>query len=88
MGDGNIHFNITSPIGANREEFLGRWVVFQTAIHDVVTGLDGSISAEHGIGIMKKGDLASRADPVKLSLLRAVKSAIDPDNIMNPRVLI
>ncbi|MEE9347939.1 MAG: FAD-binding oxidoreductase [Robiginitomaculum sp.] len=88
MGDGNIHFNVTAPIGADRENFLKQWDIFQAAVHDVVDALGGSISAEHGIGIMKRADLHERADPVKLELLRAVKMALDPDNIMNPRVLI
>ena len=68
--------------------FLARWEEISDIAFDVVESFGGSISAEHGIGIMKKDDLARRADPVKLSLLKAVKNALDPNNIMNPRVLI
>ena len=88
LGDGNIHYNVTSPIGADSDVFLAHWDALQSVVHDIVDSLGGSISAEHGIGIMKKQELAARADPVKMALLRSVKSALDPDNIMNPRVLI
>ena len=57
-------------------------------VFDIVDQLGGSISAEHGIGIMKRDDLAQRASPVKMKLLRAVKEALDPDRIMNPRVMV
>jgi len=57
-------------------------------VFDIVGGLGGSISAEHGIGIMKKEDLAKRADPVKLAMLKSIKQALDPTNMMNPRVMI
>jgi FAD/FMN-containing dehydrogenase len=57
-------------------------------IFDIVTEFKGSISAEHGIGIMKKKELAKRSDPVKYNMLKLVKNALDPSNIMNPRVLL
>ncbi len=88
FGDGNIHYNIGRPLEMEPEAFLARWEDISNIVFDVVERFGGSISAEHGIGIMKKDDLAARADPVKLSLLKAVKNALDPDNIMNPRVLI
>ncbi len=88
FGDGNIHYNVAQPEGADREVFLARWNDISKAVFDIVDDLDGSISAEHGIGIMKRSDLAERADPVKMTLLRAVKQAIDPDNMMNPRVML
>ena len=88
FGDGNIHYNIAQPIGAEREDFLKNWDALSQPIFDIVDELGGSISAEHGIGIMKKDDLARRADPVKLALMRAIKTALDPDNMMNPRVMI
>jgi D-lactate dehydrogenase (cytochrome) len=88
FGDGNIHYNIGRPLEMEPEAFLARWEEISNIVFDVVERFGGSISAEHGIGIMKKDDLAARADPVKLSLLKAVKNALDPDNIMNPRVLI
>ncbi len=88
LGDGNIHYNISSPPGADADDYLKNRDAMQKAVHDIVTDLGGSISAEHGIGILKKDDLAMRADPVKLELMRTLKTAIDPDRIMNPRVMI
>lgn len=88
FGDGNIHYNIGRPEAVETDAFLARWDEITQIVFDVVERFGGSISAEHGIGIMKKDDLAARADPVKLSLLKAVKNALDPYNIMNPRVLI
>jgi len=57
-------------------------------VFDIVTALDGSISAEHGIGIMKKEALAQRAAPEKLAMMTSIKNTLDPKNIMNPRVMI
>ena len=88
FGDGNIHYNISQPKAADRDSYLANWNVLSQRVFDIVEDFGGSISAEHGIGIMKRGDLAQRADPVKLKLLRAVKTALDPDGIMNPRVMI
>lgn len=88
FGDGNIHYNIGRPEAMETEVFLARWDEISNIAFDAVERFGGSISAEHGIGIMKRDDLARRADIVKLSLLQAVKNALDPDNIMNPRVLI
>jgi len=88
FGDGNIHYNIAQPEGADRDKFLANWDVLSQPVFDIVDALGGSISAEHGIGIMKRDDLAERASPVKINLLRAVKNALDPDRIMNPRVMI
>ncbi len=88
FGDGNIHYNIGRPEAMETDAFLARWDELSDIAFDVVESFGGSISAEHGIGIMKKDDLAARANVVKLSLLKAVKNALDPDNIMNPRVLI
>jgi len=88
MGDGNIHYNVARPVNMDSQRFLSNWDRVQMAVHDLVTEMGGSISAEHGIGIMKKDDLARRADPVKLSMMGTLKTALDPDNIMNPRVMI
>ena len=88
LGDGNIHYNIAQPIGADRESFLTYWDSISNAVFDIVDAMGGSISAEHGIGIMKKSDLAERADPTKVNLLRQIKRSLDPKNIMNPRVLV
>jgi len=88
FGDGNIHYNIAQPVGADKKEFLSHWDEISEAVFDIVGKYNGSISAEHGIGVMKRETLARRADPGKMTLLRAVKSAIDPTNMMNPRVMI
>lgn len=88
FGDGNIHYNIAQPEGSDKEAFLENWDALSQPIFDIVDALGGSISAEHGIGIMKREDLAERASPVKMKLLRAIKGALDPDRIMNPRVMV
>lgn len=88
FGDGNIHYNIAQPIGMNKQAFLDKWQAVSETVFDIVDSFGGSISAEHGIGIMKKDDLARRADPVKLAMLKSIKQALDPDNMMNPRVMI
>ena len=81
-------YNISQPEGADRETYLANWNVLSQCVFDIVEDFGGSISAEHGIGILKRDDLAQRANPVKMKLLRAVKTALDPDGIMNPRVMI
>ncbi len=88
FGDGNIHYNVAQPIGADKTEFLAQWDAISETVFDIVDRFGGSISAEHGIGTMKKADLARRADPVKLALLKSIKQTLDPQNIMNPRVMI
>ena len=88
FGDGNIHYNISQPIEADKAAFLARWEEVSDAVHDIVSDLDGSISAEHGIGTLKRDELARRASPAKMRLLRAVKAAFDPHNLFNPRVLL
>ncbi len=88
FGDGNIHYNVAQPEGADREAFLARWDDVSETVFDIVDDLGGSISAEHGIGIMKRETLAKRADPVKMDMLRRIKRAMDPDGVMNPRVMV
>ncbi|WP_430474857.1 FAD-binding oxidoreductase [Thalassospira lucentensis] len=84
VGDGNIHFNFSQPVGMEKSDFLARWESLNSVIHDIVADLGGSISAEHGIGQLKRGELAHYASDEKMKLLRAIKSAIDPDNHLNP----
>ena len=83
-GDGNLHFNINLIGSGDAAAFVAREPAIRRAIHDMVAGLDGSFSAEHGIGRLKVGELARYADPVELELMRAVKHALDPRGIMNP----
>jgi D-lactate dehydrogenase (cytochrome) len=84
VGDGNIHFNLTQPDDMDRDDFLAEWARFNRIVHDIVDGMGGSISAEHGIGQMKREELRRYAVPAKLDLMARVKHALDPNNIMNP----
>lgn len=84
FGDGNIHYNVSQPIGMDKAAFLALWEPMQTAVHDVVRRLSGSISAEHGIGQMKRAELANTKSPVALDMMRAIKVALDPKGILNP----
>jgi len=84
VGDGNIHFNLSQPEGADREAYLARWDEVNQAVHSLVVEMDGSISAEHGIGYMKVAENARFKSPVELDLLRRVKNALDPTDLMNP----
>jgi FAD/FMN-containing dehydrogenase len=84
LGDGNIHFNVSQPIGADKEEFLARWEAVNEIVHSIVARYQGSISAEHGIGRLKRELLKKTKDPAALSLMRAIKSALDPHGILNP----
>jgi FAD/FMN-containing dehydrogenase len=84
VGDGNVHFNLNWPVGADRESFLARWGEFNRIVHDLVAEMGGSISAEHGIGRLKREELAHYAPAVELDLMRRIKAAFDPAGIMNP----
>ena len=84
LGDGNLHYNVTQPAGADTAAYLAHWGAMNEAVHDVVARHRGSFSAEHGIGRLKRDELARRADPAKLSAMRAIKAALDPHGIMNP----
>jgi len=85
MGDGNFHYTAMQPDGADPAAFPGP-ALTQT-VYEIATALGGSISAEHGIGVARRGDLTRFKDGESLALMRAVKRAIDPTNVMNPRVL-
>jgi D-lactate dehydrogenase (cytochrome) len=84
VGDGNIHFNVTQPVGMTKTEFHGHWEEINRLTHDLVMEMGGSFSAEHGIGRLKRGELARYGDPLDLELMRRIKAALDPDGIMNP----
>ena len=84
LGDGNVHYNVSQPLGADRKEFLARWDEVNTAVFAVVKKFGGSISAEHGVGVMKRDLLPSVKDPVALDLMRRIKHLLDPNNILNP----
>ncbi|MFN3764334.1 MAG: FAD-binding oxidoreductase [Aliihoeflea sp.] len=84
MGDGNLHFNVTQPEGGDRDAFLSRYREMNDAVHAVVRAMHGSISAEHGIGRMKRDELIATAPPLAIDLMRRIKAAFDPAGIMNP----
>jgi FAD/FMN-containing dehydrogenase len=84
LGDGNIHYNVNQPAGADKGEFLKRWDEANAAVFAVVKKYGGSISAEHGVGVMKRDLLPSVKDPVALDLMRSLKRMLDPKGILNP----
>lgn len=84
LGDGNIHFNISQPPGADKAAYLARWTEMNRLVHDLVVSMNGSISAEHGIGRLKVDEMKHYKDPVELDLMRRLKHALDPQNLMNP----
>jgi FAD/FMN-containing dehydrogenase len=88
VGDGNLHYNVFPPKGRNPSEFSGQKSAIKNAIYGLVAELDGSFSAEHGIGRHKIGELEKYGDPAKQQAMRAIKSALDPNGIMNPGVIL
>ncbi|UXC19856.1 MULTISPECIES: FAD-binding oxidoreductase [Comamonas] len=89
LGDGNLHFNVQAPEGGDAKQFLDeREHEVNHIVYDAVAAFGGSISAEHGIGTLKVDTLPQYQSPVALSMMRAVKAALDPQNIMNPHAMI
>ena len=84
IGDGNIHFNFSVPKGGDNAAFLARWNEIQDAVHDIVNRYHGSISAEHGLGIMKVHEIERYKSAAELDVMRALKRTLDPNNILNP----
>jgi D-lactate dehydrogenase (cytochrome) len=84
IGDGNIHFNLSQPPGMDVDAFLSRWAEMNRIVHDIVADLDGSISAEHGIGRLKREEITRYKSALELEMMRKVKAALDPKGIMNP----
>jgi FAD/FMN-containing dehydrogenase len=84
IGDGNIHYNVTQPEGADPKQFLARWDEINAVVFEVVKKLGGSISAEHGVGVMKRDFLPQYKDPVAIDVMRTLKRTLDPNNILNP----
>ncbi len=84
VGDGNLHFNVSQPLGGDRTAFLSHEHAIQAAVYGLVQRFRGSISAEHGIGRLRRDDLARFKGHVDLEVMRAIKAALDPRGIMNP----
>lgn len=84
VGDGNLHYNISQPTNVSSDEFRAAGIGLTDAIYTLVTEFGGSISAEHGIGTLKKDFLARFGDPTEIELMRTIKKALDPKNTLNP----
>ncbi|MGJ0509143.1 MAG: FAD-binding oxidoreductase [Methylocystis sp.] len=88
MGDGNLHYNVSQPPGAEKAAFLAQWDEMNEIVHGLVAEYDGSISAEHGIGQLKRDLLARVKTPVALDVMRALKQTLDPRGVLNPGKLL
>ncbi|QAU48485.1 FAD-binding oxidoreductase [Bradyrhizobium guangzhouense] len=84
LGDGNLHYNVSQPIGADTAEFLARWHEMNAVVFEIVLRMGGSISAEHGIGVLKRDELPEVKDKTAIELMRSIKAMLDPLGIMNP----
>jgi FAD/FMN-containing dehydrogenase len=87
VGDGNIHYDVLRPDGGDDAAHAARRDEGSRQVHDIVAALGGSISAEHGLGAMKTQEAARYKSPVEIQALQAIRAALDPLRIMNPRVL-
>jgi FAD/FMN-containing dehydrogenase len=84
LGDGNIHLNLSQPASMDTDAFLARWEEVNEAVHAIALSLGGTISAEHGIGALKRDLLPGVKSAVEMDLMRRVKATLDPHGIMNP----
>ncbi|TAD91897.1 MAG: FAD-binding oxidoreductase [Alphaproteobacteria bacterium] len=84
IGDGNVHFNVSQPVGADGAQFLARWDEVNRIVYDRAMALGGSFSAEHGVGRLKVGDVVRYKCPVEIGLMQRVKAALDPAGLLNP----
>jgi len=84
LGDGNLHYNVAAPPGMVPNDLLAYQAEIATVVNDRVQARAGSISAEHGIGQLKRAELRLRKSPVELAMMQAIKQALDPHNRMNP----
>ncbi|MAU62133.1 MAG: hydroxyacid dehydrogenase [Parvibaculum sp.] len=84
IGDGNVHFNLSQPVEMDKGEFLALWSEMNGIVHGIVREMGGSISAEHGVGQLKRDEIAATKSPVEIGMMRALKQALDPKGILNP----
>jgi len=84
LGDGNLHYNVSPPIATSDEAFIARQAEINRVVHDSVHRFGGSISAEHGVGALKRDEILHYKSAVEMQLMRAIKQALDPLNLMNP----
>lgn len=84
IGDGNVHINILKPESLNKEDFITECRKVDTLLYTLVQKYDGAISAEHGVGLAKKSFLEFSRSPAEIEIMRKIKAAFDPDNIINP----
>ena len=84
LGDGNIHCNVSQPVGMDKQAYLARWEEMNALVHAIVGKYHGSISAEHGIGQLKRALLPGVKDPVAYDLMKTLKAALDPAGLLNP----
>ena len=88
LGDGNLHYNVSPPTGTDGDSLLACQDAINTLVHDAVAAAGGSISAEHGIGVLRREELARYKSPVALAMMQRIKQALDPLGIMNPGKLL
>jgi D-lactate dehydrogenase (cytochrome) len=88
LGDGNIHFNLLQPPGMEAADFLARTGALNRLVHDLVASHGGSISAEHGLGRLRREEIARYKPAIEIELMRRIKAALDPQGIMNPGKLL
>ena len=88
IGDGNIHYDLLQPEGGDRAAFESDEDAIEQAVYDAIDRHRGSISAEHGVGLARRDDIARRKQPAEIAMMRAIKSALDPLGIMNPGKMI
>lgn len=83
-GDGNLHYNLSKPATSDNAAFIAQTSVVNRIVHDIVASLDGSISAEHGLGQLKRDEIKRYKSPLELDLMRSIKQSLDPRGLMNP----
>ena len=88
IGDGNLHYNVLLPLDVEYEEYAQKTAAMNKSIHDLVTQYNGSISAEHGVGTLRRDELRRYKSTVEMDLMIAIKRALDPNQLMNPGKLL